>query len=293
VIFSAGVLGTVNLLLRCKYVTRSLKKISDRLGWDVRTNSEALVGIAASEPSDKATYSPGVAITSIFHPDDDTYIEPVVYNKGSDFMKVLAVPMIDGGSPLVRALKLVFTMVRSPFQVLRFWISRNWAENAVILLVMQTVDNRMKLTLKRRLWAMFKPVMATSEQPGVRPVPAFIPVANKVAWIYSRLTGGSPQSAVNEVLLNIPTTAHILGGCGIGADAQSGVVDSRHRVFGYEGLYVCDGSVIPANLGVNPSLTITAMSERAMALIPNAKSFEPGREADSPAHLTATESMSK
>lgn len=291
VIFSAGVLGTVDLLLRCKFSTKSLKKISDRLGFDVRTNSEALVGVASSTPQNKPSYSPGVAITSVFHPDDDTYVEPVVYNKGSDFMKVLAVPMIDGGAPVVRAAKLIFTMLRSPFELLKFWMAKNWAENTVILLVMQTVDNRMKLMMKRRFWNLFRLTMITADQPGAKPVPAFIPVANQVARLYSRLIGGAPQSAINEVLLNIPTTAHILGGCGIGSSRETGVVDANHRIFGYRGLYVCDGSVIPANLGVNPSLTITAMTERAMALVPAIKK-QPDPGSDQTLTPVETESTS-
>ncbi|NDE18800.1 GMC family oxidoreductase, partial [bacterium] len=271
VVFSAGVLGTMKLLLRCKHVTRSLPGISDQLGWNVRTNSEALVGVSESVPKEKKVYAPGVAITSIFHPDEDTHIEPVVYSKGSDFMRLLAVPMVDGGSPFIRFVKLVLAILTSPLQMARLYFSRLWAENSVILLVMQTIDNRMRLRVRRPFWALFQPVMSTARQPGVKDVPAYIPVANQVARMFAQKMGGIPASAVNEVALNIPTTAHILGGCSIGRDAQHGVVDESHRIFGYEGLYVCDGSVIPANLGVNPSLTITAMSERAMSLVPVAR----------------------
>jgi len=268
VVFAGGVLGTMALLLRCKFLTKSLPNISDQLGWNVRTNSEALVGVSAGVAQDKEVYSPGVAITSIFHPDEDTHIEPVVYNKGSDFMRILAVPMVDGGSPVVRAVKLMLTILRSPMQMVRLWISKTWAENSLILLVMQTLDNRMRLKLTRRPWSFFQPVMTTGRQPGVKDVPAYIPIANQVARMFAQRIGGVPQSSINEVLLNIPTTAHILGGCSIAADVNHGVVDAQQMIFGYEGLYVCDGSVIPANLGVNPSLTITAMTERAMSLVP-------------------------
>jgi cholesterol oxidase len=270
VVFAGGVLGTMKLLLRCKHVTKSLPRISDQLGWNVRTNSEALVGVSEAVPKEKKVYTPGVAITSIFHPDEHTHIEPVVYGKGSDFMRLLAVPMVDGGSPFIRFVKLVLALLTSPLQMARLYLSRLWAENSVILLVMQTIDNRMRLRVSRPAWTLFQPVMSTARQPGVRDVPAYIPVANQVARMFARRVGGIPASAVNEVALNIPTTAHILGGCSIGADAAHGVVDTNHRIFGYEGLYVCDGSVIPANLGVNPSLTITAMSERAMSLVPAA-----------------------
>jgi len=270
VVFAGGVLGTMRLLLRCKHVTKSLPRISDQLGWNVRTNSEALVGVSEENLVDKPAYKPGVAITSIFHPDEHTHIEPVVYGRGSDFMRLLAVPMVDGGSPFIRAVKVVLAMLTNPFLMSKLYFSRLWAENSVILLVMQTLDNRMRLRVSRSIFSLFRPVMTTARQPGVTEVPAYIPVANAVARMFAKRTGGTPASAVNEVLLNIPTTAHILGGCSIARDAAHGVVDTNHRVFGYPGLYVCDGSVIPANLGVNPSLTITAMSERAMALIPDA-----------------------
>ena len=270
VVFAGGVLGTMKLLLRCKHVTRSLPRISDQLGWNVRTNSEALVGVSEEKLVDKPAYKPGVAITSIFHPDEHTHIEPVVYGRGSDFMRLLAAPMVDGGSAFIRAVKVVLAMVTSPVLMSKLYFSRLWAENSVILLVMQTLDNRMRLRMSRSLFSLFRPVMTTARQPGVTEVPAYIPVANAVARMFAKRTGGTPASAINEVLLNIPTTAHILGGCSIARDAAHGVVDTNHRVFGYRGLYVCDGSVIPANLGVNPSLTITAMSERAMAMIPEA-----------------------
>lgn len=270
VVFAGGVLGTMKLLLRCKHVTKSLPRIPDSLGWNVRTNSEALVGVSAEKAVDRPVYTPGVAITSIFHPDQHTHIEPVVYGKGSDFMRLLAAPMVDGGSPFIRAVKVVLAILTSPFQMAGLYFSRLWAENSVILLVMQTLDNRMRLKISRSVFTMFRPVMTTARQPGVPEVPAYIPVANQVARMFAKRTGGTPASAINEVLLNIPTTAHILGGCSIAADASQGVVDTQHRIFNYHGLYVCDGSVIPANLGVNPSLTITAMSERAMSLIPEA-----------------------
>ncbi|MEY4631991.1 MAG: hypothetical protein RIQ81_2111 [Pseudomonadota bacterium] len=268
VVFAAGVLGTVDLLLRCKHQTGSLARISDRLGWNVRSNSEALVGVARDDARERPDYAPGVAITSIFHPDEDTHIEPVVYNRGSDLMRLLAAPMVDGGSPFIRAVKAILVMATSPIQLAKLYFSWTWAENSVILLVMQTIDNRMRLRLSRSLGSGFRRAMTTAPQAGVLPVPAYIPVANQVARAYALKLGGAPQSAINEVMLNIPTTAHILGGCSIARDPSEGVVDDHHRIFGYQGLYVCDGSVIPANLGVNPSLTITAMTELAMSRIP-------------------------
>ena len=268
VIFAGGVLGTLQLLLKCKYITQSLPKISDRLGFDVRSNSEALVGVTQPHASEKEDYSVGPAITSIFHPDDHTHIEPVKYSKGSDFMRLLAAPMADGGQRWLRPLKMLWSVVRSPRNALRLLLNRDWASNTVILLVMQTLDNKMRIQLRRSPFTFFRKTMSTSRQDGVPEIPTYIPVGNEVARKFADKVGGIPQSAINEVLLNIPSTAHILGGCAIGGDPQSGVIDPEHRIFGYSGLYVCDGSVISANLGVNPSLTITALTERAMSKIP-------------------------
>ena len=268
VILSAGVLGTLDLLLRCKHINKSLPHLSDRLGHDVRTNSEALIGVSEIGAKVERDYSQGPAITSIFHPDEHTHIEPVRYSRGSDFMRLLAAPMADGGGWIARPLRMIWTVVTQPRNTLRLLLNRDWASNTVIFLVMQTIDNKMRFKLGRGIFTLFRKRLTTAPEGGNFKIPSFIPIGNQVARAFAKKVGGIPQSAVNEVMLNIPTTAHILGGCGIGADAEHGVIDSEHRVFGYEGLYVCDGSTIPANLGVNPSLTITAMSERAMSKIP-------------------------
>lgn len=268
VVFSGGVLGTLDLLFRCKYVTRSLPRLSERLGHEVRTNSEALVGVSDRKPAPERDYTEGVAITSIFHPDDHTHIEPVRYPKGSSFMKLLAGPMVDGDKPSLRPFRFLWTLARHPIDTLRLVFSRDWASRSTILLVMQTVDNKMRFALGRNLFTFFRKRLTTRPEGGPLKIPSYIPVANEVARSFARKVNGIPQSALNEVLLNIPSTAHILGGCGIGGDATEGVIDKNHEVFGHPGLYVCDGSAIPANLGVNPSLTITAMTERAMEKIP-------------------------
>jgi len=268
VVLSAGVLGTVNLLLKCKHETGSLDRLSDALGSVVRTNSEALVGVTELRPEKGRDYSRGAAITSIFHPDENTHIEPVRYSSGSSFMRMLAVPMVDGGSSLLRPLKFLLTLISRPLETLKLIFHARWAETTVVFLVMQTLDNHMKLKLGRNVFTLFRKRMTTHVDDTMPRIPSYIPVGHEVARAFSRKVGGIPQSAVNEVVLNIPTTAHILGGCPIGETALSGVVDKDHRAFGYEGLWICDGSVIPANLGVNPSLTITAMTERAMSKIP-------------------------
>ena len=266
VILAGGVLGTLDLLLKCKYVNRSLPKISNFLGHNVRTNSEALVGITDLKAAEKGRdYSKGIAITSIFHPDSHTHIEPVRYPQGSSFMKVLASPMVDGHSGFLRFLKWIGTVLRHPILRLRLFLFGKWAESSIILLVMQTLDNKMRFRLGRTIFTLFRKKMTTAPETGDLKIPSYIPVANQVARAFAAKIGGIPQSAVNEVVLNIPTTAHILGGCGIGTSDATGVIDLNHHVFGYPGLMVCDGSAIPANLGVNPSLTITAMTERAMS----------------------------
>ncbi|HTL11084.1 MAG TPA: GMC oxidoreductase, partial [Bdellovibrionota bacterium] len=270
VVVSAGVLGTLKLLFRCKNVTGSLPKISERLGYEIRTNSEALIGVTEPSPPDNRDYSEGVAITSIFHADSHTSIEPVRYPRGSSLMKFMAVPMTDGGNPLVRPFMLLWNMVTSPIDTLRLMFNWGWAQKTVILLVMQTLDNKMRFVFRRNALSPFRRGLdtASDDGSGAPNVPSYIPVGNEVARKFSRKVGGIPQSAINEVLFDIPTTAHILGGCPVAATERDGVVDEHHQVFGYPGLYVCDGSVIPANLGVNPSLTITAMTERAMSHVP-------------------------
>lgn len=265
VVLSAGVLGTVRLLLRCKHVTGSLPEVSDRLGQDVRTNSEALVGLTVRRPEED--HSRGIAIGSGFHPEPQTHVEPCRYPAGSSFMRLLAAPMADDGSRITRPLKMLAAAVRHPLDTLRLIFNRRWAESTVILLVMQTLDNRMRLRLRRGPLSLFRRRMSTEVDAANR-VPSYIPAGHTVARALAGRMDAVPQSAVNEVLLQIPTTAHVLGGCGIGADPSRGVIDLDHQVFGHPNLYVCDGSVIPANLGVNPSLTITAMTERAMSRIP-------------------------
>jgi cholesterol oxidase len=268
VVLSGGVLGTVDLLLRCQQVTRSLPRLSPRLGGSVRTNSETLLGVSEVGALPRRDYSRGPAITSIFEPSPGTHIEPCRYPAGSSFMRLLGVPLTDGGHPLLRPFLLLWTILRRPLAFARLLWNRHWAESTVILLVMQSFDNKMRFALGRSLLTLFRKGMITRRDRHAAPVPVYIPVAHQVARRLAAKVGGIAQNTVNEVLFDVPTTAHILGGCPIGADASQGVINTRHEVFGYQGLYVCDGSAIPANLGLNPSLTITAMSERAMSLVP-------------------------
>ncbi|HEX2223067.1 MAG TPA: GMC family oxidoreductase [Thermoanaerobaculia bacterium] len=264
VVLSAGALGTVNLLMRCKEEGR-LPRLSPALGHHVRTNSEVLAGVTAR--ADDVDYSKGIAIGTGFHPDPDTYMEVVRYPAGSDVMSFLGTLLVDGGSRLGRPLRWLGTCLRHPVDFLRTLNPFGWARRSTILLVMQTLDNSIRLERARRWFWPFSKGLTSRRAPGEPGIPSYIPVANEGARHLAKTTGAFPSSAINEVLLNVPTTAHILGGAAMGSSPEEGVIDSRNRVFGYENLYVIDGSMIPGNLGVNPSLTITALAEHAMSHI--------------------------
>ncbi|MHB8875286.1 MAG: FAD-dependent oxidoreductase [Myxococcaceae bacterium] len=258
VVLAGGVLGTVPLLLRCKR-DGALPRLSDELGNYVRTNSEAILSVTARDK--QVDLSEGIAITSGAFVDDDTHVEVVHYPKGSDAMGTLATVLTDGGNWLTRPLKWMWNCANHPMDFLRSLWPFGWAKSTVILLVMQTLDNFMRMKLG--------PFGLTTEQPpGQKRVPAYIKAANDTARAFGVKLAARPQSAMNEVLLNVPTTAHILGGAAMGKDPSSGVIDCGNRVFGYRNLYVVDGSMIGANLGVNPSLTITALAEHAMSQVP-------------------------
>ncbi len=262
VVFSAGALGTTRLLLELRDRGR-LPGISPRLGHLVRTNSEILLGATAR--SDAVDYSQGLAITSSIHPEPQTHIEPVRYPKGSSAMGLLGTVLTDGGPGVPRPLRYLGNALRNPVRWLRSLSVRKWAERSVILLVMQSYDNSLEV-FRKRGWLRTK---LSSRQGHGAPNPTYLPIANEAARAAAAAMDGDPMSAINEVLLNRPITAHILGGAVIAADPTQGVVDPYHRVFGHAGLHVIDGAAVGANLGVNPSLSITAMAERATAMWPN------------------------
>jgi cholesterol oxidase len=265
VVVAAGALGTVNLLLRCKE-TGALPRLSPALGSYVRTNSEILCG--ASARSGARDYSQGIAIASGFHPAPDTYMEVVRYPKGSDAMGLLGTLLTDGGSRLGRPLRWAATCLRHPIDFLRTLSPLGWAKRSTIILVMQSLDSSLRL-VRRRRWAWPLAKRLTSRRdPGQPPIPNYLPIANQGARHLAKAIGGFPASSINEVVLNVPTTAHILGGAAMASSAAEGVVDARNRVFGYDHLYVVDGAMIAGNLGVNPSLTITALAEHAMSHVP-------------------------
>jgi cholesterol oxidase len=263
VVVAAGALGTNRLL-----ATASLPRLSDRVGDLVRTNSEAIVAVTL--PPGAPDITRRVAITGSIYPDPDTHVETVVYGEAGDSISALYTLLVGDGTRVTRPLKLLRAAGRHPLTFLRLFDPRGWSRRTIIVLVMQTLDNAIALRTRRTLGG---GVRLQTEQDPERPIPTYMPVANHFAQWLARRTGGVAQSSFMEALANVPSTAHILGGAAIGAAPASGVVDARQRAFGYENLLVCDGAAVPANVGVNPSLTITAMAEHAMSHVPPAAGY--------------------
>ncbi len=258
-VISGGVLGTLDLLLKQKFKYQSLPNLSDQLGDNLRTNSETLCGVTAK--NEKLNH--GVAITSVFNPDDDTHIEIVKYPNGSNSMKMFATLATEKGHPLVRPLMWFGNIFVKPKHFFKQIFGRKFAEKSVIFLVMQSLDNSMKMVYKRFPYSRISIFNRKENR-----VPAYIGVGQEVMNRYAKKVDGIPQNALTEVMFNMSSTAHILGGIPMGEDASKGVINDRFEVHNYPGMYILDGSIIPGNLGVNPSLTITAISEYAMSLIP-------------------------
>jgi cholesterol oxidase len=263
VVVAAGPLGTNRLLAACK-LHGSLPALSDRVGDLVRTNSEAI--LAVTLPRDAPDIVSRVAITGSIYPDPETHIETVVYGDAADSMSSLYTVMVGDGTRVTRPLKLLKAAARHPLTFLKLFNPRGWSRRTIIVLVMQTVDNAIALRATRTR----RGVRLQTEQDPERPIPTYLSAANEFGSWLAKRTGGVAQSSLMEALANIPTTAHVLGGAVIGADPSTGVVDAHQRVFGYANLLVCDGAAVPANVGVNPSLTITAMAEHAMSHVPAA-----------------------
>lgn len=268
VIFSAGVIGTLDLLFKNKEKYKTLPQISEQLGNCVRTNGESLCGATSFE--EHRDLSRGIAIGSAIHPDELTKIEPVRYNSGSSALRFLAVPLTEDGSWWSRPLKFFAQLIYRFPQFVRLFRVKDWAQQTIILLVMQSIDRQMRLRLGRSILNGFREGLVGAATD--KPIPSFIPIAQEASKKLALDLKGIPQNVFTEVLLGTPATAHILGGACMASSANDGVIDSNHQVFGHPGLYVCDGSVVPANLGVNPSLTITALSERFASYFP-IKSF--------------------
>jgi cholesterol oxidase len=262
VIFAGGALGTNELLANCK-LGGSLPRLSERLGELVRTNSESVLNVRL--PEDLKTWNDVTASSSV-HVDQNTNIEFLTYGRHADFMGLMYTVLVGNGNRLTRPLKWLAAIALHPLQWLKTVWPVGWSRHMVTLLVMQTLDNAIALRPRKR-W-LGRGYRLVTKQHRDKPNPTYIDVANQAAQWLAQRTGGIAQSNVLEALADIPTTAHVLGGAVIGADASCAVIDQRLHVFGYKNMLVCDGAAMPANPGVNPALTITALTEYAMAQIP-------------------------
>ncbi len=265
VVVSAGVLGTLELLFRCRDELGTLPGISPMLGRTVRTNSEAVSVVLEDDPAADLTRGP--AISTDFHPDERTHITQNRYVGGGKLMRWQVGPLVDGSSPGRRAVETVLEIARHPLRFARAVTATNFEKRLTALTVMQDVENEVAFELRRSPLRPWRKVLRSRSVPG-REAPSYLPVANEAAREFARSSGGTPLNLLVESAGGRSVTAHILGGAVIGADVDSGVIDASHEVHGHPGLFVADASAIPVNLGVNPSLTITAMSERFAACWP-------------------------
>lgn len=259
IIISGGVLGTMKLLLEQKFRYKTLPHLSGALGKNVLTNSKSICGVTLS----KEKLNNGIAITSIFSPDENTHIELVKYPDKSDAMRFFAVPLTGNGGSISRGLKLFLNILSKPWLFFKMFLNGDWAKNSILIMVMQTTESSMRIKYKKGIFSTI--TMVNQEE---KKVPSYNEIAQEITKRYAEKTGGIPANSVTEVFFGMSTADHILGGCPMGKNAEEGVINDRFEVFGYPDMLILDGSVMPANLGVNPSLTITALAEYAMSLIP-------------------------
>jgi cholesterol oxidase len=266
VIFAGGVMGTMPLLLEMKEDPGGLPELSDRVGDFVRSNSEALIAVLS--PKKGINFSKGVAITSILHTDDHSHIEPVRYGAGSGFFRTLMAPHAPGPTVLARLWGSIVAFLRQPLRWLRAAFVPDMAKHSQVLLYMRTLEGTLRMRLGRQWRTGYRRGLVTQvDDPALAPS-AFMEEATDLAERFADKTEGVTATLMTETLLGVPSTAHILGGACMGDSAETGVINANHEVYNYPGLYVIDGSAISANPGVNPSLTITTLAERAMSLIP-------------------------
>ncbi|MBG6111006.1 cholesterol oxidase [Flavobacterium sp. CG_9.10] len=257
VIFSGGVLGTIKLLLKLK--TKSLPLLSDKLGDDIRTNNETLISVSSLDKS--KNLSKGVAIGSLLHTDDNSHLEIVRYSEGSGFWKLLHLPLSNGKNTPTRLLNMAQQVLKYPVSYFKIYFVNSWSKSTTVLLFMQSIDSTLKFKNN------FFGGMASAVSTGLKPS-AYIPESIELTKKYSKIINGVPTSFALESIAGIPSTAHVLGGAVMGKDSMQGVINKNNEVFGYKNMLVIDGAMISANPGVNPSLSITAIAERAMAQIP-------------------------
>jgi cholesterol oxidase len=240
----------------------------------VRTNSESVVAVLPKQ--EDLDLSNGTAISSDFYPDKFTHITQNRFPEGYGFMKYSSVPLVDDDHPVRRSLRTIGKMIMDPLGVYRSIFAKNWYKRIIVMTVMQNHDNQLSFKYgPSAVFSFLRRRLKSKSVPG-KEAPVNIPVANKACAIMADVAKGMPFNVSNENLMNMSTTAHILGGCHMGSSPENGVIDTSHRVFGYDGIYVIDGAAVSANVGVNPALTITALAERAMSLIPDKKSAPDG-----------------
>jgi cholesterol oxidase len=267
VVISGGVLGTLKLLLKLKNTT--LPDLSNKLGDDIRTNNETLISISTLD--EEKDYSRGIAIGSILHTDENTHIEVCRYGEGSNAWKLAHLPYSSSKNIFVRFFEMVVGILKAPFSYFKVYFKNSWAKKTTVILFMQTLNSTLKF--KRGLFGGMKSTTSVGKKPS-----PFIEESVALTQLFAKQANGKATSFVGETLFGIPSTAHILGGAVMGEDSTKGVIDKDNRVFGYENMYIVDGSMISANPGVNPALSITAIAERAMAKI-KPKTEERGEEA--------------
>jgi cholesterol oxidase len=265
VVLSGGALGTVKLLMKCRRAGM-LPGLSPQLGNYVRTNSESLLGVMSRDKN--VDWNDQIAITSGIYADASTHIEMVRYNKGSDGLLNLLTLLTDGGGSIPRGVRFLGNVARRPLRFVRLLWPLGKAATTTVVLVMQTDENTLALDYRPRWYRLGGISLNSKIQPGETRSPAYIPIANEVTRRLAAKMDGIPLSFIGEAVFNTASTAHILGGCCMGLSPQDGVIDVGHEVFGHPGLYVCDGSVLPVNLGVNPSLSIVALAERFCSRFP-------------------------
>jgi cholesterol oxidase len=266
IVLAAGVLGTLSILFHSRDVARTMPHISPQLGRVVRTNSEAIVAVLSQDEA-AALAEGGPTITSHYYPNEQTHITQNRFPTGYEFMKWYMGPLVDGASPPRRAARTVGRLLRHPRQSTVAMRARRWRQRISVLTVMQQTDNQVAFRYGRSPFIGFGHGLMSQVVDGQR-APTYLPEANEAARAFAAASGGTPLNMLPESVANLAITAHILGGCPMGQTAVDGVIDAHHELFGYPGVYVVDGSAVSANVGVNPSLTITALAERAMSQIP-------------------------
>ena len=273
VILAAGVIGTLRLLFHNRDIAQTLPNLSPQLGQLVRTNSEAITAVLHPNQNEELV-SDGPTISSHFYANPQTHITQNRFPDGYNYMKWYMGPLIDETRPFKRGLQVLGTYLRHPLRSTKIWRTKAWTKQVSVISTMQNIDNRFSFEYGRSPFAFFQNELKSKPTGQKRP-PAYLPEANRAARTFAQIVNGLPLNVIPESVGNLSITAHILGGCHMGDSKATGVINSSHQLFGYEDIYVVDGTAVSANVGVNPSLTIAALAERCMSLIPPLNSQAP------------------